>query len=378
MRKYSVMICLLVGLCACAAQGQATPSAPAPAAAPQHHVQLRQVAAGFDQPLLVVAHPTKPTLLVVEQPGTIRTLSGTLFLDIRDRVRASGSEQGLLGLAFDPGFAHNQRLYVNYTGADGATFISRFSATDAADPASEEVLLTVEQPAANHNGGMLAFGPDGYLYIGLGDGGGANDTYGNAQRRDTLLGKLLRIDVSPASGYAIPPTNPWPNTPTVRPEIWAYGLRNPWRFSFDRQTGNLYIGDVGQNRFEWLLYQPAGTPGGRNYGWPITEGAHCLQGDSCDRSGLIPPLLEYPHSEGCSIVGGFVYRGTAHADWFGTYLFSDYCSATIWQLLPGPPVTKAAVAQAPGRVSSFGQDATGELFVTIHDQGTVYQLSGAE
>ncbi|WP_026370187.1 PQQ-dependent sugar dehydrogenase [Kallotenue papyrolyticum] len=343
-------------------------------------IELEQVAAGFNAPLFVThAGDGSGRLFVVEKGGMIRTLDGAVVLDITDRVRASGSEQGLLGLAFHPDWPSNGFFYVNYTDRNGDTVIARFTLPpDAvrADPASELILLQVDQPAANHNGGMLVFGPDRRLYIGLGDGGGANDTYGNGQNLASLLGKLLRIDVDGGQPYAVPPDNPFVDRPDARPEIWAYGLRNPWRFSFDRATGDLYIGDVGQNRYEWIHYRPAGAQGGENYGWPIVEGSHCLRGNACDRTGLTLPVIEYTHAFGCAVTGGYVYRGAQFPQLDGVYFFGDYCSGRIWAM--GRDAAGQWQAQqrlqAPIQISSFGEDQAGELYLTDLGGGAIYRL----
>src|SRR4030095_15339060 len=254
---------------------------------------------------------------VVEQEGRIRivksqTLLSTPFLDISARVSCCG-ERGLLSVAFPPNYANKGHFYVNYTNNDGNTVIARYRVTsdpDVANLNSEEILLTIEQPFANHNGGQIAFGPDGYLYIGMGDGGSAGDPQGNGQRPETLLGKLLRIDVeSGMTPYAVPSNNPFVQSRFYHGEIWALGLRNPWRFSFDRQTGDLYLGDVGQGSYEEINFQSRASFGGENYGWNIMEGKHCFNSDSCNQTGLVLPIVEYSHSEGCSVTGGVVYRG---------------------------------------------------------------------
>ena len=302
-------------------------------------LKLVPVADGLDRPLFVThGDDGSGRLFIVERAGTVRILAeGRLverpFLDIRDRVGSEGSEQGLLGLAFAPDYAHSGRFYVNYTDRRGDTVVARYQVAadpDLADPASERVVLRIDQPAANHNGGMLAFGPDGRLWIGAGDGGGSNDRYGNGQNPGTLLGKMLRLDVTsdPDQPYAIPANNPWLNSDwngqDVRDEVWAVGLRNPWRYSFDRDTGDLWIADVGQNRYEEINIVPAGSPGGLNFGWPISEGSHCFPEDKvCDLSGLEAPAFDYSHDDGnCSITGGYVYRGTQIPALRGAYLFS--------------------------------------------------------
>ncbi len=320
---------------------------------------------------LVYAVEQRGLIVVVEPDGTVREPP---FLDIRVRIR-SGGERGLLGLAFHPDFATNGRLYVDYTDTAGDTVVSEFTADLTADPASrtadpgsERVILTVDQPYANHNGGMVAFGPDGYLYISLGDGGGGGDPDGHGQNRGTLLGSILRIDVDAQQPYAIPPDNPLVEDAAARPEIWAWGLRNPWRFSFDRVTGALFIGDVGQGAWEEIDAEPAGT-GGRNYGWNIMEGPECYRQAACDTSGLVAPVAAYERAgDRCAVTGGYVYRGERFPALRGAYLFSDYCSGEVWGLDP-------AVALADGRAEpvvlgrsginpgGFGEDEAGELYL---------------
>jgi glucose/arabinose dehydrogenase len=326
-------------------------------------------------------------LFIVEKGGQIRIVQqGVLapepFLDIADRVGASQSEQGLLGLAFHPGYAGNGLLFVNYTDARGDTVVSRFSVSGdpaRADPGSEVVVLTLDQPAGNHNGGHLAFGPDGYLYIGTGDGGGAGDRYGNGQNGQTLLGAMLRLDVDRGQPYAIPENNPFIGNPAVRDEIWALGLRNPWRYSFDRGTGDLYIADVGQNMYEEINHQLAGDRGGQNYGWPIMEGLHCFPADQpCDQSGLSLPVAEYDHTQGCSVTGGYVYRGQEFPRLTGIYLFGDYCSGSIWGLSPpagGGDWRLEQLGQADVRLSAFGQDEAGELYLVDVESGGLLKIA---
>ena len=275
-------------------------------------------------------------------------------------MRASGSEQGLLGLAFHPRYRQNGYLYVNYTDMAGHTAVVRYTARadgGAADPGSALPLLRVEQPAANHNGGHLLFGPDGYLYVGLGDGGGAGDTYRNAQSPQSLLGKMLRLDVDRTEGgkpYAIPADNPFRDGP-FRPEVWAVGLRNPWRYSFDRTSGDLYIADVGQNAYEEVNVVPAGAAPGLNFGWPRMEATHCYpSGSACDRQGLTLPAAEYGRGGNCSVTGGAVYRGAAQPLLRGAYLFGDYCSGRIWSLhrdgggAAGPGCRRSCSIRTPG------------------------------
>ncbi len=332
-------------------------------------------------------------LYLLEKAGTIRVIrAGVLlpvpFLDISDRVTSSGNEQGLLGLAFAPNYADSGYFFVNYSAANsgGDTVVARFtrlpeSATPTADPTSEFVVLQVDQPASNHNGGMVAFGPDGYLYIGMGDGGGSGDRYGNGQNPATLLGKLLRLDVTtdPTVPYTIPVDNPWVgvdwNGSDVRDEIWAVGLRNPWRYSFDRTTGDLWIGDVGQNQYEEVDFASAGSAGGQNYGWPIMEAAHCYGSSECDKNGLIPPVAEYSHSGHCSITGGYVYRGAAYPALTGVYLYADYCSGTIWAAWPQAGSWQTAeLLDSDITISSFGEDEAGELYLTDMGGGRLLRL----
>jgi len=352
---------------------------------------LTTVATGLEFPLDLASPPGDPRLFVGEKGGRIRilrdgVLASTDFLDLRGRV-STGDEQGLLGIAFDPAYATTGRFVVNYTDVNGDTRISAFRVSadpEVADPSSESVLLPVDQPFANHNGGQLAFGPDGYLYIGLGDGGGGGDPNGNGQSLGTVLGKLLRVDLNGAPPYTIPADNPFAASagPSTRGEIWSWGLRNPWRFSFDPATGDLYIGDVGQDTFEEIDVSPVANGAGRglNFGWNRTEGTHCYPpnaGESCDRAGLTAPVLDYDHDDGCSVTGGYVYRGRAIPSLGGTYFYSDFCGGWVrsfrfangratdpreWpELRPG------------GRVTSFGQDATGELYL-LTSEGGVYRI----
>jgi glucose/arabinose dehydrogenase len=354
-------------------------------------VALRRVAGGLDQPVgIAQAGDGSGRLFLVEKPGHIRILQDgglldTPFLELVGQVGSSGSEQGLLGLAFHPRYAENGLFFVNYTDRDGNTVVARFSRgseANRADPGSQVVILRQEQPAGNHNGGHLAFGPDGYLYVGLGDGGGAGDRYGNGQNGGTLLGAMLRLDVDGGQPYGIPPDNPFVIDPSVRDEIGAIGLRNPWRYSFDRLTGDLYIADVGQNLYEEVNFQPASSLNcGENYGWPIMEGRHCYPEDrSCRQEGLLLPVYEYDHSQGCSVTGGYVYRGQAFPALQGIYFFGDYCSGRIWGLArDGAGEWQAAqVGQADVRLTSFGEDEAGELYLVDMSGGVLYQLVAAE
>ncbi len=314
-------------------------------------------------------------LFVVTKPGRIWIVQdGTLlpqpFLDISNLVKSDQYEQGLFSVAFAPDYAQSGYFYVNYTSraGNGDTVVARYrvsSDPNVADPNSAQTILTIDQPAANHNGGQLQFGPDGYLYIGTGDGGRADDPWDNAENLGVLLGKMLRLDVSGGTPYAVPPDNPFVGRADARPEIWAYGLRNPWRFSFDRATGDLYIADVGQNAWEEIHVQPADSQGGEHYGWDTMEGAHCFEPpQGCDMSGKVLPVAEYDHSWGCSITGGYVYRGTRYPHLVGTYLFADFCSGRIWGLRVEEGRWRVAeLLDTDYNIASFGEDEAGELYV---------------
>lgn len=343
-------------------------------------IQLNQVINGIERPVLVThAGDNSGRLFIVEQSGKIRILSNdvlltTPFLDITERIQCC-SERGLLSAAFPPGYGANKlHFYVNYTNATGNTIVSRFTllSTNQADPDSEEILLEIEQPFSNHNGGQLAFGPDGMLYIGMGDGG-SNDS---GQQPDSLLGKMLRIDVeNGVIPYAIPADNPFVNLQNVRPEIWSYGLRNPWRFSFDRFTGDLYIADVGEGLFEEVNVQDSSSNGGENYGWNILEGVHCLDGSNCDMSGLTLPKLEYSHSEGaCSVTGGYVYRGTTFLTLQGIYLFGDFCSGQVGGLRRTDTGWESTVLlETPHSITGFGEDQSGNVYLA-DSGGMLHQI----
>lgn len=376
------------------------------------------VASGLERPV-GIAHAADGSgrLFIVEQQGQILVLEAqrveTPFLDIRDRVASpassGGNEQGLLGLAFPPDYAKKGYFYVYYTMRTGDNVLSRFFTTEnpnLADPNSEEQVLTLPHPQyQNHNGGQLAFGPDGYLYIGVGDGGSGGDPFGNAQNPASLNGKLLRIDVEmetsiykPSSGlntiiwdfnclngaginyptaYLIPASNPFLDDPGYRPEIWALGLRNPWRFSFDRENGDLYIADVGQDRWEEINYQPAGSPGGQNYGWNTLEGKECYGSVFCDPNGLTLPVHVYPNSSSpnCSITGGYVYRGDEIPALEGVYFFGDFCSGSIWGLqTDGDTWEQVLLTSTSFMISAFGEDEQGEIYIADMVGGGIYQL----
>jgi len=344
---------------------------------------MEEVASGLRDPLYLTAPRSDTRLFIVEQAGRIRILEdGHLlpvpFLDITDRV-SSGGERGLLSVAFHPLYSSNGFLYVNYTDLSGDTRVERYTVGAnpyVVDVSSARLILAVDQPYANHNGGLVMFGPDGMLYIGTGDGGGAGDPHGNAQNRGSLLGKLLRIDVDRGDPYAVPADNPFVGLPGSRGEIWADGLRNPWRFAFDQATGLLYVADVGQNSWEEINVEPATAPG-LNYGWNIMEGSHCFQSDACDRSSLVLPVLAYGHGEGCSVTGGFVYRGRRAPSLAGHYFYADYCRGWVRSLtVSGGRATDLREWQVGdiGRVLSFGEDAAGELYV-LSANGRVYRIA---
>lgn len=325
-------------------------------------------------------------LFLVQQAGRIRiakggTLLPTPFLDVSARISCCG-ERGLLGLAFSPGYASKGTFYVNYTNVQGDTTVSRFRVSanpDVADAASEEKLLVIAQPYANHNGGNLVFGPDGYLYVGMGDGGSGGDPQNRAQNPQELLGKMLRIDVeSGARPYAVPASNPFVGNAAYKQEIWALGLRNPWRFSFDRLTKDLYIADVGQNTYEEVDVQPASSRGGENYGWRVMEGLHCYGASTCNQTNLVKPVVEYDHGQGCSITGGFVYRGKKYSRLWGLYLYGDYCSGRIWALRQdGAAWQSHEILKTSFGITTFGEDEAGELYVADDKTGAVHLIADA-
>lgn len=348
-------------------------------------MRLERVADGLDFPLHVAAPPDDPRLFIVEKVGRVRirkdgALLETPFLDLTGQV-SGGSEQGLLSIAFHPDYASNGRFFVDYTNPAGDTRVVEYRVSnepDRADPASARTLLEIDQPFSNHNGGLLVFGPDGMLYVGLGDGGSAGDPRGNGQDTGTLLGAILRIDVDAGDPYAVPSDNPLVDEPGARGEIWTWGLRNPWRFAFDRETGDLYIADVGQNRFE-EVNAVAGAGGGLDYGWNVMEGDACFEPrEGCDREGLTLPVLTYGHDEGCSVTGGHVYRGQAIPALQGAYFYSDFCSGFVrsFRFSGGEAVDRRRwpeLEPTERGVSSFGEDAAGELYLTTRG-GSVYRV----
>ena len=387
-RRRSLVMALLVTLAptiAAGARQTGVPSTPPPTLA----FDLEIVADGLDRPVQVVdPGDGSGRLFVVEQPGRIRIVRAgrllpTPFLDIADRIECCG-ERGLLGLAFHPDYSVNGLFYLGYTAANptngglGDNTVARYRVSpddpDRADPASGEVLLAVPDPAGNHNGGLVLFGPDGYLYVGLGDGGGGNGQ--NGQDLGTPHGKILRIDGDRAANgrpYAIPPDNPFVGRPEARPEIWVLGLRNPWRFSFDRATGDLWVGDVGSAIFEEINRQPGDSAGGENFGWNLMEGTECRSDAGCDA--FVPPVSGFDRRDGSVVTGGYVYRGAALPDLVGTYLFADYPSGRVWGLTPADSGawTRSAPVETGLRISSFGEDAAGELYL-VDLNGTVSRL----
>ncbi len=355
----------------------------------QDPISLQSIASGFSSPV-DITHANDDRLFIVEKPGRIRIIEAdgdvlsTPYLDIQGRVNSTAGERGLLGLAFHPAYADNGYFFVNYTRNNGSTRVSRFSVTaensNQADPDSELILMEIEQPFNNHNGGDLAFGPDGYLYIGLGDGGWFGDPGDRSQAPMDLLGKMLRIDVDNGDPYAIPEDNPFAFDDFTADEIWALGLRNPWRFSFDRETGDLWIADVGQDAFEEIDFQAASSTGGENYGWRCYEANAPYNTSGCQtEDAYTAPLHAYSHSSanGCSITGGFVYRGMNQASLIGRYIYADFCSGVFWALTRTDEVQYDNVQLYNGpnnSFSTFGQDAQGELYVASIGNQTIYRV----
>jgi glucose/arabinose dehydrogenase len=346
-------------------------------------LELLPTTDGLRRPVFLT-HAGDERLFIIEQVGRIwiwqdGELLTTPFLDIVSSVDSRGNEEGLLGLAFDPNYAQNGYFYLNFTASDSTTRVARFSVSaqdpNLADPRSRLELMVVEQPYDNHNGGMLAFGPDGYLYIGLGDGGSAGDPLNAGQDDSQLLGKLLRVDVSQGDQYAIPADNPFLEDPEARPELWATGLRNPWRFSFDRLTGDLYIADVGQNAIEEVNFQAADSPGGQDYGWRYFEGSYNYQNPPRDKTPFTFPVAEYQHGQHCSVTGGYVYRGETLPDLNGVYLYADYCSGVIWSLRQQDGIWQTRVwMDSNFNITSFGEDAAGEVYILSDNPAGVYRI----
>ena len=373
------------------------------------NIGAKKIASGFDKPTYICSFPNHNNYhLVLEQNGTIKIIKNnqilrTYFLDIRDRVHKPlfpGDEMGLLGFAFDPNYIKNNYIYIHYNDKEDNTIVSRFEVLDGfANKLSEKNILKLKQPYMNHNGGTISFGEDGYLYIGLGDGGSAGDPEKRAQDLTNLFGSILRIDINVESNYLIPKDNPFINIDNVKSEIWSYGLRNPWRFSFDKLTGDMIIGDVGQYLWEEINFESFPSKGGKNYGWNILEGNHCYPEDSeCDSDGLIMPIFEYPNNanyaktlfgikqpnmDGCSITGGYVYRGNDLKDIYGKYIFGDYCTGKIWSIVINDnefinlknhtDSIMESIGKKEFYLSSFGQNNNGEIFIVDYN-GTIYQL----
>jgi glucose/arabinose dehydrogenase len=368
----------------------ATETSPAATAVPDAqslpdpaNVTWREIVSGLEKPTDISAPGDgSGRVFVLEQPGRIRIIqNGQLlqnaYLDIVNIVGSDASERGLLGIAFHPNYAETGFFFVNYTDKNGDTRIARFSVSatdpDQADPDSRIELVRIDQPYGNHNGGALAFGPDGYLYAGMGDGGSAGDPQGAGQSLNTLLGKILRFDVDGGEPYAVPADNPFAAS-GGEAEIWAYGLRNPWKIAFDRVSGDLYIADVGQNQWEEVNFEAAGSPGGLNFGWNLMEASHDYSGTLYDASALVLPVAEFSHAEGCSITGGQVYRGQALPGWQGVYLYGDFCSGNIWGLLKtGSDFANDLLFETSFSISTFGLDDEGELYLGDYS-GAIYRL----
>ena len=385
MRKAFLFIVLLLISIPAFSQEQAAPDSSS--------VTLTMVANGYTRPLLVTnAGDGSNRLFVVEQTGVIwviedGTLLDTPFLDVSDLISPDAlnlrgySERGLLGLAFHPNYEENGQFYINYTDLGGDTVVARYFVSEddpnVADPNSVSTVLTQFQPYPNHNGGHMEFGPDGYLYIAFGDGGSGGDPQGYAQSLNTLLGKILRIDVDNGDPYSVPEDNPFVGQENTAPEIWAYGLRNPWRFSFDSETGDLYIADVGQGDYEEVDFQPADSSGGENYGWKVYEGTHPYTGG--ELSDAVMPVAEYDHSEGASISGGYVYRGTQLPELQGVYFYGDFGSGTIWYLYrdaAGNWQSDVFIRNSGHSISSFGVDEQNELYLVDYS-GSIYRFDPA-
>ncbi len=339
----------------------------------------------LDKPVLLT-HVDGSGVFVVEKTGKVFLYSKNfqekkLFLDTSSLITSRGNEQGLLSIAFHPDYSKNGYLFLFYTAQNGDNTLARITVAPShakqVDLKTLEILIAQEDPAANHNGGMLAFGVDGYLYLGIGDGGRGGDPWNNSQNLETLLGKMLRIDVNQSTGYSIPDANPFVDKPDALPEIWAYGLRNPWRHSFDRETGDLWIADVGQNKWEEIHWQSVDTSGGENYGWSLMEGNHCfLPKKECQNKkfgDLVKPVAEYSHKHGCSVTGGYVYRGDKIKELYGKYIFGDFCNGTIWTIDKEQNYDMQKLMNTDLNISSFGEDAGGELYVVDY-RGKIFKL----
>lgn len=388
--RIAMLILLVLYLGTCLAQEQEAPVISRDQAPSAEDVEFTEIDSGFNRPLyLTHAGDGSQRLFVLEKTGKVWIIRDGLreqhpFLDLSALVTPTAnnltSEQGLLGMAFHPDYASNGRFFVHYTDRSGSTAVARYQVSlsnpDVADASSGQIIFHLQQVYPNHNGGQISFGPDGYLYISLGDGGSANDPLGAGQNRRLLLGSIIRIDVDGALPYAIPPDNPFVGDDSALDEIWAYGLRNVWRFSFDRATGDMYLADVGQNLLEEVNFQPADSSGGENYGWNVWEGTNRFSSGSA--SGHVPPVFEYPHLLGCSVTGGYVYRGSAIPQLEAVYLFGDYCSGRIWAMYRDPDqnwqtneFTDTGMA-----ISSFGEDESGEIYIVDYT-GKIYRIDPA-
>jgi glucose/arabinose dehydrogenase len=390
-RAFTIALLVAASGLACSDKPSGATLSPPPPAVGSGYRAAR-VFTGLSSPVDLEAPPGDTArVFIVEKTGRIRiakhgVLLARPFLDIASLV-SGGSEQGLLGLAFHPQFASNGKFYVDYTNVVGDTRVAAYTVSsdpDSANPTGTPI-LAVTQPFSNHNGGRITFGPDGYLYVGLGDGGSGGDPQGNGQSLTTLLGKILRLDVDGAAPYAVPASNPFAGRTDAKGEIWSYGLRNPWRFSFDAKSGAMWIGDVGQDTWEEVDLEPAGA-GGRNYGWNRMEGNHCYPpGSGCDTTGITRPLLEYDHTMGCSVTGGYVYHGGSLPELDGTYFYGDFCTGMIRSARLGGAALErndwtAALRRESGgpldQLASFGLDGRGELYFLLLD-GDVYRLERA-
>jgi glucose/arabinose dehydrogenase len=393
--KLLMLVTLILGFLPPPRAAQASIQEAPKAAGLQVYLDFELVASGLSQPVDIVhAGDNSGRLFIVLLGGQIRIYDGTQilptpFLNITSLV-TSGGERGLLGMAFHPNYENNGYFYVNYTRTFNGkleTVIARYQVSsdpNIANNASETILLIVEQDFSNHNGGQLHFGPDGYLYIGLGDGGGSGDPNNRAQQPNSLLGKMLRIDVDLGSPYSIPADNPFIQNASVRDEIWAFGLRNPWRFSFDRQMGDLFIADVGQGAWEEVNFQLSSSSGGENYGWSCFEGSHVYNATrNCSEYGVLTgPAIEYPHgqnnSNGCSVTGGYIYRGEKFPQMEGVYLYGDFCNGKIWGAVRNDSNwTSHLLIDTPFHISTFGEDEAGELYLASYGEGRIYRVTAS-
>ena len=394
-RKFSIFTLLVFSLFSGSTLVAAQPQSLVQSTSSPAQLEFQPIATGLSSPVdIVQAGDGSNRLFFVEQNGAIRVYKNgqvlsTAFLDISNLV-TTGSELGLLGLAFHPSYESNGYFFVDYTRTEGGqlqTVIARYQVStdpDIADINSASILLTIDQDFENHNGGQIHFGPDGYLYIGMGDGGNGGDPNNRAQDPNSLLGKMLRIDVDSGSPYAIPPSNPFVSNGAVADEIWAFGLRNPWRFSFDRLTGDLFIADVGQNAWEEVNIQPATSTGGENYGWSCDEGNHDYNNSrDCTIYGVLTnPQIEYEHgpgdSIGCSVTGGYVYRGTQYPAMDGVYFYGDFCTGRVWAATNNASVwTSSQIADTNYLISAFGEDESGELYLASYGDGTIYHITAS-